>query len=634
MPSQSPLACAVENLAASKSQSLVELRTAILQLGQVVKHALGGSAELDPAELARAVEAIADSKENDLSLERISVLLDSAQLLYTMGHPFEALRPARVAIDLAASGNVDSLHRRALNFFGVVSADTGNIAQAVEAYAGALELAEKLHDTAGKCSCLSNLGVALLNCAQYRDALTCFEKVVQIAGGETTLKPFRLTALSNIALCCLHLEDFSRGLAAAETAVKESPTPQTRSDLLARVLRENNYVRLLLETNQNEQALERIKLARRYAEASGSARAEIAAAIAEGLAEVGSGRADLGISRLTSALSKARTISSMLPDCLASLVKAHEVTGQPQRALLYLREMMESSVKAKQENALAHLRLHLQSPEIPASVRGGDMEKQLARREAALKGQVAEQELFRFRIEMLERLAVTAELRDESTGEHSYRVGKLSALLAAEFGCDEGTCAMVELAARLHDIGKIGVPDAILLKPGKLNAAERSVMKAHTTVGAELLSQSNIPQMQMAEDIARHHHEWWNGNGYPQNLSGADIPLAARITALADVFDALTHRRPYKDPWPIPKALEEISLLQGKQFDPDLTALFLSLVDRLLREHVNLDDYLGQAAKSSPFLQARTKIWGTLGGPSDPSQISMMTMLAKTTRGD
>jgi len=213
---------------------------------------------------------------------------------------------------------------------------------------------------------------------------------------------------------------------------------------------------------------------------------------------------------------------------------------------------------------------------------------------------------------MLERLAVTAELRDDSTGEHSYRVGKLSSLLAIEYGCDDGTAFMIELAARLHDIGKIGVPDAILLKPDKLNDAERLVMRTHTTVGAELLSKSNIPHMQMAEEIARYHHEWWDGSGYPGNLSGTAIPLASRITALADVFDALTHRRPYKEAWPIDRAIDEIARLKGCQFDPQLTDYFLVLVDKLRNAHSDLDGYLGQAALSSPFLQARSRIWDTL----------------------
>jgi putative two-component system response regulator len=273
--------------------------------------------------------------------------------------------------------------------------------------------------------------------------------------------------------------------------------------------------------------------------------------------------------------------------------------------------MMEALRQSQQENALRHVNLHLEH--LGRSYNdGAPLSTRLQRQEAALQGQVAEQELFKSRIEMLERLAVTAELRDDSTGEHSYRVGKLAALLAHEFGCDEGTCFMVELAARLHDVGKIGVPDAILLKPDKLNEAERQIMRTHTTVGAELLSKSNIPHMQMAEEIARHHHEWWDGSGYPGNLSGSAIPLSARITALADVFDALTHQRPYKVAWPLDAALDEIARLKGRQFDPQLTDLFIVLVGQLRQDHIDVDAYLGQAAHGSPFLQARTRIWNVL----------------------
>jgi putative two-component system response regulator len=171
---------------------------------------------------------------------------------------------------------------------------------------------------------------------------------------------------------------------------------------------------------------------------------------------------------------------------------------------------------------------------------------------------------------------------------------------------------MIETAARLHDVGKIGVPDAILLKPDKLNAAEQEVMRSHSTVGAELLSRSNIPHMQMAEEIARHHHEWWDGSGYPSRLSGTAIPLAARITALADVFDALTHKRPYKPAWTVDDAVAEIERLKGRQFEPHLTDLFVVLISRLRRQHENLDAHLGQAALASPFLQARARIWQVL----------------------
>ena len=178
---------------------------------------------------------------------------------------------------------------------------------------------------------------------------------------------------------------------------------------------------------------------------------------------------------------------------------------------------------------------------------------------------------------------------------------------------------MIDIAARLHDIGKIGIPDGILLKPDRLTEAERSIMQTHTTVGAELLAQSNVPHMQMAEEIARFHHEWWDGSGYPFGIGGTAIPMAARITALADVYDALTHRRPYKDAWPVSKALAEIASLKGLQFDPELTNLLLALIPRLQREQGDLDEYLGRSAQQSPFIQAREKISATLRRANSPN---------------
>jgi putative two-component system response regulator len=364
---------------------------------------------------------------------RVNCLMDVSHFFYIIGQAFTAIEPATDAVDIAASADDKSLHRKALNFLGVMYADTGNISRAIECYSQALELAHSLRDTFGECSVWQNLGVALLYAAQYRDAITTFEHVVRVAGSEPTLISFRTAALANIALCCLHLEDYARGLKAIETCVNESKEPHNAAEMVARVIRENNYSRLLLEVNSVSKAGERCQIARRYAARSKSARAEIAASLAEGLYEVHAGRVDVGISRLTNALERARLMRSMLRDALQSLVKAYEIIGQPQRALIYLREMIEALRVTQQENALKHVNLHLEQlrhevvGEAPIATR-------LKRQEAALQGKVAEQELFRSRIEMLERLAVTAELRDDSTGEHSYRVGKLAALLAHEFG--------------------------------------------------------------------------------------------------------------------------------------------------------------------------------------------------------
>jgi putative two-component system response regulator len=606
----------VQRVAASATYSSLEMRAALSKVALDVNSRFQtGSAGSAPfmRDVIQTLKRIPGVDNADL---RLNALIDASHYFYLAGQTFNAIDPAIDAVALAKQADHKPLLRKALTFLGIMYADSGNTSQAIECYSQALELAQGLRDSEGECAAWVNLGVALLYAAQYRDAISCFEHVIHLAGSTPSFQKFRSAGFSNIALCCLHLEDFARGLKAAEICISESAEPHTAAELVSRVLKENYYTRLLLEVNSIEKAGERVELARRYAAASGSARAEIAAAIAEGLYQVQAGRVDLGISRLTTTLERARVMKSMLRDTLAALVKAYEMVGQPDKALTYLREMMEAVRQTQQENALRHVQLHLdklgdKAAPIP------QISTRLRLHEAALQGQVAEQELFRSRIEMLERLAVTAELRDDSTGEHSYRVGKMAALLAHESGCDDVTCFMIELAARLHDIGKIGVPDAILLKPDKLNDAERQIMRTHTTVGAELLSKSNIPHMQMAEEIARFHHEWWDGSGYPGNLAGTSIPLAARITALADVFDALTHKRPYKIAWPIDAALDEISQLKGVQFDPQLTDLFVVLVGRLRQNHIDIDSFLGQAAQESPFLQARARIWNALHRSKD-----------------
>ncbi len=227
---------------------------------------------------------------------------------------------------------------------------------------------------------------------------------------------------------------------------------------------------------------------------------------------------------------------------------------------------------------------------------------------ADLRARVAERDAFHSRIEMLERLAVTADLREDASGEHGYRVGKLSALLAESIGWPTESALSLELAARLHDIGKIGIPDRILGSSETLKDAERHFMCMHATIGAELLGKSNIPQLRMAEEIARHHHEWWNGAGYPDKLPGTRIPIHARIVALADVFDALTHGRPFSPPWDIDRAIVEIRSRRGTQFEARLTDRFLALISELRAEHADLDQYLASAGSASPFRQARQTI--------------------------
>lgn len=199
----------------------------------------------------------------------------------------------------------------------------------------------------------------------------------------------------------------------------------------------------------------------------------------------------------------------------------------------------------------------------------------------ALKRSVA---LARAEMEILQRVAGACELRDDQTGQHTKRVGRLSAQIARGLGFDDEYCNLVALAAPLHDVGKVGIPDAILLKPGKLTEKEVEIMRTHTVIGAQLLAGSQLELVRMAATIARCHHERWDGTGYPDGLAGDDIPMIGRIVAIADVYDALTHERPYKHAMDHAPTIELMKGGAGTQFCPTAFDAFLSVAQTLTSE--------------------------------------------------
>jgi response regulator RpfG family c-di-GMP phosphodiesterase/CHASE3 domain sensor protein len=193
---------------------------------------------------------------------------------------------------------------------------------------------------------------------------------------------------------------------------------------------------------------------------------------------------------------------------------------------------------------------------------------------ALLERRVSERtsDLEQARYEALLMLAVAAEFRDDDTHRHTQRVARNAARLGQLLGLGEETTELLRVAAPLHDVGKIGIPDSIMLKPGRLTVAEFEMMKQHVAIGTSILGASTEPLFHIAAEIARTHHERWDGSGYLEGLKGEEIPLAGRIVAVVDVFDALTHARPYKEAWPVDRALEEIRAGAGSHFDPAVVA--------------------------------------------------------------
>jgi putative two-component system response regulator len=198
------------------------------------------------------------------------------------------------------------------------------------------------------------------------------------------------------------------------------------------------------------------------------------------------------------------------------------------------------------------------------------------------KVQERTKELRETRLEIIHRLGLAAEYRDDDTGFHTIRMSRYCSQLASAYGLDKTTCQMILTASPMHDIGKIGIPDRVLLKPGKLDSEEWEIIKTHSDIGARILSGSQSELLQMAETIALTHHEKWDGSGYPRGLKGEQIPLVGRISAVCDVFDALTSERPYKKAWSIDEAVVEIERCRSKHFDPRLIDIFIHILPDIL----------------------------------------------------
>jgi len=541
-----------------------------------------------------------------LNTDHVMCLVYLSRGYYYSANPAAGLQTARQAVALARRIGDEALRAKALVVLGGIYLEAGTYPDTVSTMVAALEAAIASGDRALEVQILTNLGVAHQYASHFGYALNCHERALAVAQAAGLRGTGRGAALANIALAHLLLNDHWKSIAAAKLAVDTLDEPQNPHERHVRAMVEGYYARALLAIGDLAGARERVALARQFA-AEGGELAAMSAESAQGFVEVHDpATRDIGLSRLQRCVDRSRKGSqSALRDALTVIVRAFEIGGRPNAALVYLHEIAQLNRDQQLRRVIQYHHLHL------ADLREGFDDRAAAVLEEQrfnLSEKRTSMDALRESMLVLEKNTVAAELHDDDTGEHCYRMGALARELARRIGMDEQMANLIDLSARLHDIGKIAVPDSILMKPGRLNPDERVLMQNHCVRGWEIIAESRVPELFLAQEIALNHHERWDGTGYPNRRAGHMIPLAARITALADVFDALTHRRCYKEAWSVDQALREITALRATQFDPGLTDEFLKMIPDLQSQHPDLDRYLAAEARTNDFVTDRARL--------------------------
>jgi putative two-component system response regulator len=546
----------------------------------------------------------------------VGLLIDAASQYYLHGQKvFNAVEPIALAVMLAEQQGERAQLRRALSNQGLILTATRNTPDALRSLLRALEIAEQLDDIAGVAAAWLNIAVTFFEGTLYSDARVCFARSSALAAGIPQSEPhglnMRSRALHGAALCALYLHEYLGGVEACDEALSLLERPRDRDQELSRSLIHATYAQLMLALNRLSDAISHAAAARDMAARCGAARARISAATVSGLVEVYRGNVDVGISRIVAVRDQSRVVAGSYQEALRASVDAYERAGQPDRALSMNRELMMHVRNAHREAIMQQQQQHLHRLGLPdsdsASLRAIEDKDEALKKK--LEDAAAKQG------EFLEHMALTVELREEESGEHAFRVAMWAHLLALEHGIDPDQAQRIELAARLHDIGKVVIPDSVIRKRTALSQGERQLIETHAATGADFLVRAKVPYADLAEEIARYHHEAWSGEGYPDGISGDAIPLPARIVGLCDAFDSLVHERPWRSAWRVEEALGHLVRESARQFDPKLVEQFIPLVRRIYASHDDVDAYLAQSAQQTPLWTMRRSLVERLSRP-------------------
>jgi putative two-component system response regulator len=597
----------VSNPMAQLPQDPALLKLQLLKLHSSLQERTASS-DRDSIEFAHScVRRLSSIRGAQFLESRFECLERCVPYFYASARLEHALEAASEMLEVAQRAQRRDWIRRARNYLGVIHGEMGDVASAIGEYHEALRLALMLGDARGTASTIQNLGTVFLYGGLFAEAKQCFHKALQLFPIGNRHDECIPSIHSNLAQANFLLGMYDEAFDAISRCLHLPFTPETLKEFHSRTLHELTFVRIAVTIGRIEEAMAHVESCRQFAQQAGGRQSITNFELAKGLVNCFAGDAYSGLRLLEEALRSSESYGvTARVMALEILACACQACGRPDRALPYIQEAL-SGIRAQRERELEAL-FSLNSDLFNRRIADGRDLQAFTQKEASLRAAAAELQLANAQLDMLERLAITATLKEDPTGAHGYRVGSLSSLLAAELGWPRDRCSELEVAARLHDIGKVAIPDSVALSDRAFESTQRQIMQSHTTIGAELLGNHTGHAVRLASEVARHHHEWWDGTGYPARLRGDRIPMSCRIVALADVFDALTHGRKYAAASPLRNALEEIVRLSSLQFDPALVPIFVSLIQRLENRHSNLDEFLGAAARSSPYFSARRKI--------------------------
>ncbi|HEU4621585.1 MAG TPA: HD domain-containing phosphohydrolase [Burkholderiaceae bacterium] len=538
---------------------------------------------------------------DDLVAERVPGLLIAARMAFEDGAVRLANSFSDCALELARAHHDPALTRRAANTAGILAAKQRDFTLALRRFEEAHTIASEQRDEQSSLQIQLNIATCLQDSGRYGQAIQTHRRVCRATDGKhdsfSTLHA--LLARINLVFCTLALGDISRALTIAAEA--DDLLPHVSIDSIARHQFELAYVTALLKTNDvitAQQRVERLSQERPDHEDN----TQLLFDLMRSLCDVYSDRVDIGLTRLRRVTDQAKQGVTFYEDALRALAQAYEVAGDHRQALETIQTLadhhraaqikrLERQQAALQEDLLGEL-----DPQTSALVL-------LDGHAADLRVRTFQDELARRELSLLESWAIATSLIDDDTGAHCFRVGCMSEALARACGVSATVARTLGIAARLHDVGKVGIPHNVLLKPGRLTQNEWMVLQTHPVIGEELLARSSHPALHIAARIARSHHEWWDGSGYPDRLRGVDIPLEARIVSVVDAYDVMTSGRVYRRASSREEAIAELTFMAGRQFDPTIVEAFLQLLSNRLTVDQLEQESRRQAEQSSALIR-------------------------------